>query len=122
MFKVVPRGQLSPPLIIHKYLCADFGSLNNGLNFTAIPHALPGTLCEKKIDRTFLIAIAPLEEGIPVKEGLQPIFGSSAFQEFFSNGFGDEHMRKEKTELRQEIKMIQGNDAGTIDGAAGRPH
>jgi len=120
MIKVVPRGQLSPPSIIHKYRCADFGNLHNGLNLTTIPHALPGTLCKKKIDRTFLIAIAPLKEGIPVKEGLQPIFGGSAFQEFCSNGLGDEHMRKEKGELRQEIEVVESNDAGTVDGAAGR--
>lgn len=115
-------GQLSPPRIVHDYGCTEFGSLYNSLNFSTIPHPLPSTLCEKKINGTFLIAIAAFKEGIAIKKELSSIFGGSTLEEIFSNGLGDEHTRKEEAELRQEIEMIQGNDAGTVDGAAGCPH
>jgi hypothetical protein len=122
MFEVVPCGQLSSPRIVHDYCRTEFGSLHNGLNFTTIPYALPSTLCEKKIDSSFFIAIAALKEGIAVKKGQQPVFGGSTFEEIFSHGLWDEHTRKEEAELRQEIEVIQGDDAGTVDGTAGRPH
>ena len=122
MIEVVPRGQLSPPRIIHDYRRTGLGSLHNCLNFTTIPHALASTLCEKKINSTFLIAIAALKEGIAIEKGQQPVFGGSTFEEIFSYGFGNEHTRKEEAKLRQEIEVIQRNDAGTVDGAAGRPH
>jgi len=60
MIEVILRGQLSPPLVVHNYRCAEFRSMHDSLNFATIPHALAHTLCEEKIDSTFLIAIAAL--------------------------------------------------------------
>jgi hypothetical protein len=57
MIEIVPRGQLSPPRIVHDYRRTELGSLHNCLNFTTIPHALASTLCEKKINSTFLTPI-----------------------------------------------------------------
>jgi hypothetical protein len=122
MIEAVARSQLPAPRIVDDYHCTEFGRLYNCLNFTTVPHALASSLSEKKINSTFLIAIAALKEGIAVNKELQPVFGGSPLVEILSNGLRDEHARKEKAELRQEIEMIQGNDAGTIDGTAGRPH
>jgi hypothetical protein len=101
MIEVVARGQLSSPRVLHDYCHAELGSLHDGLSLTTIPHALSGTLCEKKINCTLLIAIAAFKECIIIKKQLHPVFSGSTLEEIFSNGLWDEHSRKEEAELRQ---------------------
>jgi hypothetical protein len=120
--QIVAGGEFPAPRVVDNHRCAELGSLHDCLNLAAIPRALPSSLREEEIDSALFVTIATLKKSIGIKEEVQAIFGRPAFKELITHSFWHEHDRKEKTQLRQEIQLIESNDTLAVDRTAARVH
>ena len=68
--QVKARGELTAPRIINDDSCAILRGLHDGLNFAAVFPTLPGAFRQEKINRSLVVAITTLKEGIRVEARL----------------------------------------------------
>jgi hypothetical protein len=120
--KIEARGQIAAPWIIDDHGGAELRSLHDCFNLSPILHSESSSFRKEEINGALVVAIAALEKAVGNEDGLQAVPCRAEFEEFVANSLGNKDRRKQDAELGHQMKVVQSDNAGTINCAAARPH
>src|SRR5205823_4292448 len=121
-FTIEPLRQQSAPGIIDNNDSANVCCLDHRFSLTTVSHSACYLFNQEDVNGRFIVGVAALNKAVRLENSSQAVLSRTPPEQLRSHRFGQQHSRKQETQLWQEIEMIKGDDVGRVNRTNGRPH
>jgi hypothetical protein len=122
VLNVIARRQFPAPRVIDDDSRADLSGLDDRFDLAPVLRSPPSSFGQQELDRTVVVIVATLKEGVGIKKSLDAIFRPPALKEILPDSFWDENDREEKSQIGYQLQVIERNNARAVDGTAAFAH